>query len=134
MAGYFIGLASGEHYCWCQSMSHVLTGLKAWVLQRASAVYLLLFVVLMPIAIIFEKPDSVNTWQSFIYSPVVAVMWIMFFASLFVHAWVGMRDVVIDYVHPLTIRVLLLSLLALYLIVLMIWVLRILLLSTGAVV
>jgi len=115
-------------------MSSVLTGLRAWVLQRASAVYLMLFVVLMPIVIAFQKIDSFETWQAFIYSPIVALSWILFFASLFVHAWVGIRDVLIDYVHPFKLRVLLLSLLAVYLIALMFWILRILIISAGAVV
>ncbi|MCK4743554.1 MAG: succinate dehydrogenase, hydrophobic membrane anchor protein [Sulfuriflexus sp.] len=113
-------------------MSGVLTGLRAWLLQRASAVYLLLFIVLMPVAVIFQKVDSLDAWQAFIYSPVVTITWILFFAGLFLHAWVGIRDVLVDYVHPFAIRALLLSLLALYLIAMMLWILKILLINTGA--
>ncbi len=116
----------------CQFMSGVLTGLRAWLLQRASAVYLLLFIVLMPVAVIFQKVDSLDAWQAFIYSPVVTITWILFFAGLFLHAWVGIRDVLVDYVHPFAIRALLLSLLALYLIAMMLWILKILLINTGA--
>jgi len=113
-------------------MSGVLTGLRAWVLQRASAVYLLLFVLFMPVVVIFKRLDSVDAWQAFIYSPVVTITWILFFASLFLHAWVGIRDVLIDYVHSFAIRALLLSVLAIYLMAMMFWILKILLINMGA--
>ena len=114
-------------------MSVVLSGLKAWVVQRASAVYLLLFVISMPVVIFLQEINSLHAWQDFIAEPMITVSWILFFASLFTHAWVGIRDVIIDYVHSFKIRLVLLSALALYLIIMMFWVLRILLLSTGAV-
>jgi len=123
---------NGNCACMDVPMSGVLTGLRAWLLQRVSAVYLLLFVVLMPVTIACQNIDNFDAWQAFIYSPVIAVLWVLFFASLFLHAWVGMRDVIIDYVHSFKLRALLLSLLAIYLVALMFWVLRILLLSTGA--
>lgn len=113
-------------------MSGVLTGLKAWVLQRASAVYILLFVVLMPVAVICKKVDNLDAWQAFIYSPLITITWILFFVSLFAHAWVGIRDVLIDYVHSFAIRSLLLSLLAIYLMAMMFWVFKILLINIGA--
>ena len=112
-------------------MSGVLSGLRAWLIQRASALYLLLFIVLMPITVICQEIDSFDKWQTFIYSPVVTVTGVLFFVSLFMHAWVGMRDVIIDYVHAFTLRLLVLTMLALYLMLLMLWVLRILFLATG---
>jgi len=112
-------------------MSGVLSGLNAWVLQRASAVYLLLFIIIMPTSILYLEIDNFNAWKSFVLSPFVAVSWILFFVSLLAHAWVGIRDVVIDYIHPFSIRLVLLSLIALYLIAMMIWALRFLLLHVG---
>ena len=132
MASYSIGSGFIFGHCGYQSMSTLLTGLRAWVLQRASAIYLLLFVVLMPIVIAFEKIDNLEAWQGFISSPMVVVTSVLFFISLFAHAWVGIRDVIIDYVHSFNIRVFLLFILAVYLIVMLAWVLRILLLATGA--
>lgn len=118
--------------CVGQFMSGVLTGLRAWVLQRASAVYLLLFVLFMPVVVICKKLDSVDAWQAFVYSPAITITWILFFASLFLHAWVGIRDVLIDYVHSFAIRALLLSLLVIYIVAMMVWVLKILLINMGA--
>ncbi len=112
-------------------MRGVLSGLNAWVLQRASAIYLLLFVVLMPGRIIYLEINSFTAWHTFILSPVIAISWILFFVSLLAHAWVGIRDVVVDYVHTFWIRLTILALIAFYLIAMMIWVLRFLLLHAG---
>ena len=53
------------------------------------------------------------------------------FAALLAHAWVGVRDVVMDYVHPVALRLLVLSLLVLYFTGLGVWVARILWLRQG---
>jgi len=132
MAGDCIGTDFICCYCVVQFMSGVLTGLRAWLLQRASAVYLLLFVLFMPVVVIYKKPDSIDAWQAFVYSPVVTITWILFFVSLFAHAWVGIRDVLIDYVHSFAIRSLLLSVLVIYLMAMMFWILKVLLINIGA--
>ncbi len=112
-------------------MKGVLSGLNAWVLQRASAIYLLLFIIIMPTSIVYSGIDSFSRWHTFILSPLVSISWILFFVSLLAHAWVGIRNVVIDYIHPFAIRLTILSLIAFYLIAMMIWVLRFLLLHAG---
>lgn len=112
-------------------MRGVLSGLNAWILQRASAVYLLLFIVAMPLTIINLNINSFTAWQAFILSPLVATSWIVFFVSLLAHAWVGIRDVLVDYVHSFSVRLIILALIAFYLIAMMIWVLRFLLLHAG---
>ena len=112
-------------------MSGVLSGLNAWVVQRASAIYLLLFSMAMPLAIVLLDIDSFQAWQSFVLSPLVAISGLIFFASLLLHVWVGIRDVIIDYIHPFRLRLLVLAMLALYLIALMFWVLRLLFVSVG---
>lgn len=114
-------------------MNGVVSGLNAWVLQRASAVYLLLFTLIMPVSIFYLDIDNVVEWQAFILSPFVSVAWTLFFASLLAHAWVGIRDVVLDYVHPFSLRLIILAMIALYLIAMLFWVLRFLFLSAGAV-
>jgi len=49
-----------------------------------------------------------------------------FFAALLAHAWVGVRDVLIDYVHAMAIRAALLGLVGLSLTAMGVWVVRIL--------
>jgi succinate dehydrogenase / fumarate reductase membrane anchor subunit len=50
----------------------------------------------------------------------VAVL--LFFVALLLHGWIGLRDVVIDYVHPLGLRMAVLGAVALGQIALGLWV------------
>ena len=47
--------------------------------------------------------------------------------SLMLHAWIGMRDVVIDYIHPFAIRITVLAFMMFALLMFGIWTLQILL-------
>jgi succinate dehydrogenase / fumarate reductase membrane anchor subunit len=49
--------------------------------------------------------------------------------ALVVHGWVGIRDVLIDYVHPVWMRLLLMAATGLVLLVSLLWIVRALLLA-----
>jgi succinate dehydrogenase / fumarate reductase membrane anchor subunit len=106
-------------------MSRRATGLRAWFFQRATAIYLLLFIVFMLQHMIINPPQDFNVWQSWVAQPLVELGLLLFFASLLLHAWVGFRDVLIDYVHPTAIRVTVLTLVGFILIGCALWVLQI---------
>jgi len=55
----------------------------------------------------------------------------VFFAALLAHAWVGVRDVILDYAHPLSFRVMLLASLGLGLAATGVWVMRVLWQANG---
>jgi succinate dehydrogenase / fumarate reductase membrane anchor subunit len=57
----------------------------------------------------------------------VALPTLLFFAGVLLHAWVGIRDVVIDYVHAAALRLCVLSLVGALLLVCGFWVADILL-------
>jgi len=109
----------------------VTTGLNAWLLQRVSAIYLLLFIVTMPVLLAFLDVSSYLAWKNLMANPFMAVTWVLFFVSIISHAWVGIRDVVIDYVHSFKVRIIVLVILALWLVAMMIWVMQVLLMSQG---
>lgn len=92
------------------------TGLPAWLAQRASAVYMLFFIVYLLAHFRFDPPDSFRTWQDWIASPGVGLAIGAFFVALLAHAWVGIRDVILDYVRPVAARPVALAMLALGLI------------------
>lgn len=97
-------------------------GLRAWVLQRVTAVYLALYVPVALVWLALHAPVSYAAWRGWFAQPFVAVATGLFFFSLLAHAWVGMRDIVIDYVHPDAWRYTILALLALALIAFGFWV------------
>lgn len=105
------------------------SGLRAWLVQRFTAVYMLLFLVLALACFAFNAPHSYREWQLWITNPLAAAATALFFVALLLHAWVGLRDVMMDYVKPLPLRVALLASLGFFLAGLALWVLRILLLA-----
>jgi succinate dehydrogenase / fumarate reductase membrane anchor subunit len=77
----------------------LLTGLRAWVAQRASAVFMLGFLVWLAGLLLLSPPDGYEQWRVLVARPAVSVAFAGFFVALLIHAWVGARDVVLDYVH-----------------------------------
>ena len=107
-------------------MRRAVAGLGAWLVQRVTAVYMLLFIVFLLSHFLLEWPTSYLVWHAWIVSPAVSITVVVFFAALLAHMWVGLRDVILDYVKPLAVRVGALALLGFGLIGLgawMIWIL-----------
>lgn len=107
-------------------MSRQASGLKAWVIQRVSAIYLALFTLFAVAAFIVDAPQDYEAWRSMVTSPAMTVALLLFFIALLIHAWVGMRDVAIDYLSVLPIRVVFLSIFAVALVAAGIWVVLVL--------
>lgn len=102
-------------------MSWRAQGLRAWVLQRVSAVYLGLFILVAAGWLIWHAPFGYVEWRGWLAVPAVNIATALFFAALLAHAWVGMRDIVIDYVHPTGVRFAVLSLVGLALLAMAAW-------------
>jgi succinate dehydrogenase / fumarate reductase membrane anchor subunit len=112
-------------------VTKAVSGLRAWLVQRVSAVYMLLFIVFMVAHLLLDPPASYPAWHDWVLSPGVNISASVFFAALLLHAWVGMRDVIFDYVHVTAARVSALALLGLGLMGIGAWVIRVLWLSHG---
>lgn len=108
-----------------------ISGLGAWIIQRLTAIYLLFFFIFLLVYFVFFPPVSYDAWRDSISSTVLIVTTSVFFIALLVHAWVGLRDVIMDYVKPLSLRMTVLALLALGLISMAAWVMQVLF-SAGA--
>lgn len=103
-------------------MSRQLSGLRAWVVQRLSALYIGLFLITAGITLLFKgAPESYTAWHTLWSSPPVNLAMLVFVFALLAHAWVGIRDVILDYLHPVALRFTLLSLIALGLLASGLW-------------
>mgnify|MGYP001794396830 CR=1 FL=1 len=107
-------------------MRKAVSGLRAWLVQRVSAVYMLVFIVFLLIHFLLDPPHSFLAWHDWMMSPGISITASVFFAALLAHAWVGARDVILDYVHPIVVRIFVLALLGLGLMGIAAWVIRIL--------
>lgn len=77
-----------------------LSGIKAHIWQRISAVYLLLFFPYLywQISQISEKPAlSLSNWLQQVFTPFFSVISFVAIALVFIHIWIGIRDIIIDY-------------------------------------
>ena len=110
-------------------MSRRAHGLRAWLLQRFSAVYLLLFIVYLFIHFNRAPLADFVQWQGWLADPLVNLATGLFILSLLVHAWVGIRDVIMDYVTHTGLRVALLATVALTMTGCGLWSLRVLFLA-----
>lgn len=106
-------------------MSRQASGLRAWIFQRVTAIALLLYFPYLLFSLAFGPPASHSAWVAWLGQPQVSVGLLIFVGVLLLHAWVGVRDAIIDYVHPIAIRVTVLSLLALGLIGCGLWALKV---------
>ena len=90
-------------------------GQRAWVVQRISALLLLVLILFGVLALPFAPPLDFGVWRAFaggvLGGPLIALL----FGALCVHAWVGMRDIVLDYIQPRGLRLAVLSLIAIVL-------------------
>ena len=96
-------------------------GMRAWLLQRLTAVYITIFFLSLLSIFVFKPFDDYLSWREFIAQPLVNIATIFFFLAVLYHAWVGLRDVVIDYIPNFTLRMLALMLIMLFLFAMGVW-------------
>jgi succinate dehydrogenase / fumarate reductase membrane anchor subunit len=110
-------------------LKKALSGLRAWTIQRLTAVYMLVFCVFMLFHFAVDRPHSYHDWQSWVTNPFTLFPTALFFLALLAHTGIGLRDIAMDYISPLALRIVFLTLLSFSLIGLALWVLKILLLT-----
>jgi succinate dehydrogenase / fumarate reductase membrane anchor subunit len=101
-------------------------GLGDWLLQRLTAVVMVLFTVGFVICLVVHKPGSYSEWKALFSGTFVRVTTVLFFTVLLYHAWIGMRDILMDYVKPTGIRLFLQSAVVVALLLYLIWIAQIL--------
>lgn len=102
-------------------------GLGEWLLQRLSALYLAGFILWLLLSLIISPLPDFTAWKIWLSSGGVRLAFALFMLSVLVHAWIGMRSVFLDYVHPLWLRFTAQLLTALSLLALAFWTAQILL-------
>jgi succinate dehydrogenase / fumarate reductase membrane anchor subunit len=105
-------------------VSRGFSGLRAWVVQRISAIYLALFTLIVAVAFVIAPPVSDTQWRAVVAQPLVQMAAGLYVLTLAAHAWVGLRDVIMDYLKPAGMRLAALSIVALILGASALWALR----------
>jgi succinate dehydrogenase / fumarate reductase membrane anchor subunit len=86
-------IVSGAHY-----------GLSDWLAQRVTAIVLTLYCAYLLIAVLTVPRLSYSSWYGLFLSPFMRVATLLAMLSLIYHAWVGIRDVLMDYIKATWMR------------------------------
>lgn len=96
-------------------------GLSAWLLQRLTAVVMAAYTVLLAAILLWCPPASHADWRALFGGAFVRLATMLFVLALLYHAWVGVRDIVMDYVKPLGVRLALQALVGTALLFYLVW-------------
>ena len=94
-------------------------GARDWLAQRITAVVMAVYSVILLVVLGTNPALTYGVWKDLFTSGWMRVATLLFAVSLAWHAWVGVRDILMDYIQPVGLRlgmqVLTLLLLASYL-------------------
>ena len=79
-------------------------GVRDWLAQRFSAVLMLLYTLFLLTYLALHQPINYTSWHGLFQQEGMRFFTLLFALSLFVHAWVGVRDVLMDYVRATWLR------------------------------
>lgn len=100
-------------------------GLRDWLAQRITAVVMAVYTVFMA-GCLLKATDGYAAWKEVFAGQGVKTFTLLFLLCLFYHAWIGMRDIAMDYLKPTAVRLSFHVLVILALVVYTIWSVQIL--------
>ncbi len=108
-------IVTGAHY-----------GLRDWLMQRVTAVVMALYALTMAGWLLLHPGLNYDTWIALFSSNAVRTFSLLFLLAVYCHAWVGVREIVMDYVKPAGIRLVIYVAVLLALLLYIIWSVQIL--------
>jgi succinate dehydrogenase / fumarate reductase, membrane anchor subunit len=82
-------------------------GLRDWLAQRITAVLMALFTLAIVVQVLWPGEMGYDKWAGIFSRQWMKVLSFAMVIALLVHAWVGMRDILMDYVKPIVVRLVL---------------------------
>jgi succinate dehydrogenase / fumarate reductase, membrane anchor subunit len=87
-------IVTGAHY-----------GLRDWLAQRATAALMALFTLLLLAQVIFRKgPIGDDKWAGIFSSQWMKALTFTVILAMLYHVWIGMREIWMDYIKPVSVR------------------------------
>ena len=86
-------LVVGAHY-----------GLGDWLAQRVTSLVMAVFTVAVIVQVLLPGPLDYYRWSAIFSRQWMKVLTFVVVVSLLYHAWVGMRDIWMDYIKPVGLR------------------------------
>lgn len=79
-------------------------GLRDWLVQRVTAAGMAVYSVLFAAVLVTCAHGGYEDWRALFASQWMRLATFVFFLGLLWHAWIGMRDILMDYVKPTAAR------------------------------
>jgi succinate dehydrogenase / fumarate reductase membrane anchor subunit len=79
-------------------------GMRDWLVQRITATLMALFTIALLAQLLLGGPLGYDRWAAIFSAQWMKVLTFVLIVSLAWHAWVGMRDIWMDYVKPVGVR------------------------------
>jgi succinate dehydrogenase / fumarate reductase membrane anchor subunit len=79
-------------------------GLRDWLSQRVTAALMALFTIVVIVQVLLPGEMGYDKWAGIFAAQWMKVLTFVVIISLLYHVWVGMRDVWMDYVKPVAVR------------------------------
>ncbi len=76
-------------------------GTKSFLLQRFTAVVMAVYTLGLVACLAWHAPATYGDWTALFRGSFARLATMLFFAALLYHAWIGMRDIFMDYVKPM---------------------------------
>ena len=87
-----------------QLLTDKYPGMRLWLSQRISALMMAIYIVLLIIALLIVQPNNFSAWHAFTSNIVFQFATMLFFICISFHAWLGVRDVMRDYIFNVDLR------------------------------
>lgn len=79
-------------------------GLRDWLAQRVTAVVMLVYTLLMLMALVMLPKFDYWSWTALWQLPLMRYATVLFLAALLFHAWIGVRNIFMDYIKDAGVR------------------------------
>lgn len=98
-------IITGAHY-----------GFRDWLVQRITAVVMVVYTILLVIALLAATPSTHEAWRGLFAHGWLRFATFIFWVALLYHVWIGIRDIFMDYIKPTGVRLALHSIVVLLLV------------------
>ncbi len=82
-------------------------GLRDWLAQRVTAVVMAIYTLIFVLLLFGSRPISYTSWKALFAQGWIRFATFLFVTSVLIHAWIGMRDIWMDYIKPTGLRLVL---------------------------
>lgn len=79
-------------------------GLMDWLVQRITGAVMIAFTLVVAVALLQGVGSNYESWRAFMSAGLMRFVTFLFIIGLCWHAWVGVRDIWMDYVQPAGIK------------------------------